>query len=119
MPHAAILPAASVVITHAGLGTTLAALGHGVPLVCAPMGRDQFFNAEQVQALGAGRMLMPDSSSEAIAQAVNDILGNDRYRSAAKRMAIAMGDYGGAMAAATALEALTSENAVPVRQDVS
>jgi UDP:flavonoid glycosyltransferase YjiC (YdhE family) len=119
VPHAAILPAASVVITHAGLGTTLAALGHGVPLVCAPMGRDQFFNAEQVQALGAGRMLMPDSSSEAIAQAVNDILGNDRYRSAAKRMAIAMGDYGGAMAAATALEALTSENAVPVRQDVS
>ena len=39
---------------HAGLGTTMAALGHGVPLLCTPIGRDQFFNAEQVQTLGAG-----------------------------------------------------------------
>jgi hypothetical protein len=36
--------------------TTMAALGHGVPLLCTPIGRDQFFNAERVQALGAGRM---------------------------------------------------------------
>jgi hypothetical protein len=41
---------ASLVITHAGLGNTMAALGRGVPLLCTPMGRDQFFNAGQVQA---------------------------------------------------------------------
>ncbi|HEY5858104.1 MAG TPA: nucleotide disphospho-sugar-binding domain-containing protein [Aldersonia sp.] len=68
VPHSAILPSASLVITHAGLGTTMAELGRGVPLLCTPMGRDQFFNAEQVQALGAGRMLRPDSSSDAIAR---------------------------------------------------
>ncbi len=62
VPHAEILPSASLVITHAGAGTTMAALGRGVPLLCTPMGRDQFFNAEQVENLGAGRMLMPDSS---------------------------------------------------------
>ena len=93
-------------ITHAGLGTTMAALGHGVPLLCTPMGRDQFFNAEQVQALGAGRMLMPDSSSEAIAQAATDILEDDRFKAGAKQMAVAIGGYGGAAQAAAALESL-------------
>jgi UDP:flavonoid glycosyltransferase YjiC (YdhE family) len=96
------------VITHAGLGTTLAALGRGVPLLCTPMGRDQFFNAEQVQALGAGCMLMPDSGSDAIAEAARDILRDDRYKAGAKRMAEAMAVYGGARAAATTLEALAA-----------
>jgi UDP:flavonoid glycosyltransferase YjiC (YdhE family) len=106
VPHAEILPTTSLVITHAGLGTTMAALGRGVPLLCTPMGRDQFFNAEQVQALGAGRMLMPDSSTEAIAQAAMDILGDDRYAAGAKQQAVAIAGYGGARAGATALESL-------------
>ena len=105
-PHAEILPSASLVITHAGLGTTMAALGRGVPLLCTPMGRDQFFNAEQVQTLGAGRMLMPDSSSDEIAQAARDILGDDRFTAGAKQLAIAIGGYGGAAEAAAALEQL-------------
>src|SRR5438045_3661981 len=54
VPHAQLLPSASLVITYAGAGTTMAALGHGVPLLCLPMGRDQFFNAERICALGAG-----------------------------------------------------------------
>jgi MGT family glycosyltransferase len=106
-PHAEILASASLVITHAGLGTTMAALGRGVPLLCIPMGRDQFFNAEQVQALAAGRMLMPDSSSESIARAATDILGDDRMKAGAKQMAVAIAGYGGAAAAAAALESLT------------
>ena len=108
VPHAEILPSASLVITHAGLGTTMAALGRGVPLLCTPMGRDQFFNAEQVQALGAGRMLMPDSSSDAIAQAATDILEHDRFKAGAKQMAVAIGGYGGAAQAAAALETLAA-----------
>jgi UDP:flavonoid glycosyltransferase YjiC (YdhE family) len=106
VPHAEVLPSASLVITHAGAGTTMSALGRGVPLLCTPMGRDQFFNAERVQALGAGRMLMPDSSSDAIAQAAADVLRDDRFAAAAKRMAVAIAGYGGARAAAEALEAL-------------
>ena len=105
-PHAEILPSASLVITHAGFGTTMAALGRGVPLLCTPMGRDQFFNAEQVQALGAGQMLMPDASSDDIAQAATEILGDDRFKAGAKQMAVAIGAYGGAAEAAAALEAL-------------
>jgi len=107
-PHAEILPSASLVITHAGVGTTMAALGRGVPLLCTPMGRDQFFNAEHVQNLGAGRMLMPDSSSDVIAQAATDILRDDRFTVAATRMAVAIGGCGGAHQAAAALETLAA-----------
>src|SRR5262249_19278792 len=41
VPHGLVLPHASLVITHAGHGTVMAAAGAGVPLVCVPMGRDQ------------------------------------------------------------------------------
>ncbi len=105
VPHAEILPAASLVVTHAGLGTTMMALGHGVPMVCVPMGRDQFFNAEQVDALGAGRMLPPDATTEMIAGAVTEVLGDGSFASSAKQMAIAIERYGGTVAAVAALEA--------------
>jgi UDP:flavonoid glycosyltransferase YjiC (YdhE family) len=108
VPHAEILPSASLLITHAGAGTTMAGLGRGVPLLCTPMGRDQFFNAERVQALGAGLMLMPDSSSDAIAQAATDILGDGRFEAGANRMAVAIGRCGGAGEAAAALETLAA-----------
>jgi len=110
VPHATILPSVSLVITHAGLGTTLAALARGVPLLCTPMGRDQFYNAEQVQALGAGRMVAPDASSRAIAQSATEILADHRFTAGAKHMAVAMADYGGAAQAAATLEALTYES---------
>ena len=49
---------------------------------------------------------MPDSSSDAIAQAAADVLRDDRFKAGAKQMAVVMGGYGGAVEAAAALEAL-------------
>lgn len=119
VPHSEILPSASLVITHAGAGTTMAALGHGVPLLCTPMGRDQFYNAEQVQALGAGRMLTPDSGSDAIARAAADVLEDSRLTAGAKRMAAAIGRCGGATEAAAALEDVaTHRPSTPSNADV-
>jgi MGT family glycosyltransferase len=55
VPHAAVLPHADLVVTHAGLGTVHAALASGVPLLCIPDGRDQNDNAARVVAAGVGR----------------------------------------------------------------
>ncbi|MGH2557106.1 MAG: glycosyltransferase, partial [Actinomycetota bacterium] len=54
VPHPRVLPQADAVVTHAGLGTVHAALAHGVPLVCLPIGRDQPDNAARVAWHGAG-----------------------------------------------------------------
>src|SRR5690606_8028370 len=50
--HAAVLPRAPAVGTHAGNGTVMRAWAAGVPLVCLPMGRDQNDNAAKVAFRG-------------------------------------------------------------------
>jgi MGT family glycosyltransferase len=82
-PHDAILPRASLVVTHAGLGTVTAALAHGVPLLCMPMGRDQDTNARRVDAVGAGLALPVDASVAEIGQAIAEVLQTPSYREAA------------------------------------
>jgi len=104
VPHRDLLPNASLVVTHAGLGTVMAALAHGVPMACLPMGRDQFFNASRVEELGAGRMLMPDADGEVIATAVRGLLDDGTAREGAKRMASVIAGYGGADDAVAELE---------------
>ena len=108
VPHSAVLPRASVVVTHAGLGTVMAALAHGVPLVCMPMGRDQFFNAGRVAELGAGRVLPVDADAGVIADAVMSALADAALRQGAKKMATAIARYGGSAAAVAELERLAA-----------
>lgn len=68
--HAAVLPHADLVVTHAGLGTVTAALAHGVPMVCLPLDREQPDNAKAVERIGAGVHLDPTSSPETIREAI-------------------------------------------------
>ena len=56
---AGVLPRARAVVCHAGSGTLLAALAHGVPLVLLPIGADQPGNARRAVALGAAIALDP------------------------------------------------------------
>jgi MGT family glycosyltransferase len=84
--HAAVLPHAALSVNHAGLGTVLAVLGHGVPQVCLPLGREQPDNARAVDRVGAGRVLPADADAAAVREAVREVLANPRYRAAAQRM---------------------------------
>lgn len=86
-PHGQIIPRASVVVTHCGHGTTLKALSHGVPLLCMPMGRDQVDNAARTVWHGAGLRLKPSASTTAIADTVDALLKDDRYRRGAAVLA--------------------------------
>ena len=106
LPHMAVLPHTSAVITHAGLWTVLSALANGVPLVCMPMGRDQPLNAERVAASGAGRHLSSEASVDAIRRAAEDVLDDPGFRRNARRMADAIAEYGNGSEAASLLEAL-------------
>ena len=74
--HADVLPHADLVVTHAGLGTVMAALAHGVPMLCTPLGRDQGFNAARVAELGLGMTLDPDAATDELREAIGNMLEN-------------------------------------------
>jgi UDP:flavonoid glycosyltransferase YjiC (YdhE family) len=99
-----LLPGAAVIVTHAGLGTVMNALSHGVPMLCMPMGRDQFFNAAMVERLGAGRVIDAIADAATISEELQAVLGDPAARAAAKRVAGAIAGYGGASEAVRELE---------------
>ncbi|MEO3809495.1 glycosyltransferase [Sphaerisporangium sp. B11E5] len=85
--QAELWPHVDVVVHHGGSGTTLGALGAGVPQVMLPQGADQFANAEAVAAAGAGLRLLP---GEVTAGAVAGCVAEARhggYRDAARAIA--------------------------------
>jgi MGT family glycosyltransferase len=84
--HPAVLPFADAVVTHGGLGTVLAALRFGVPMLCVPLGREQPENAAAVERLGAGLVLAADATVDDIRTATRDLLDSPPYRMAAKQM---------------------------------
>lgn len=104
VPHAAVMDAVDVVVTHGGMGTTQRALAAGVPLVVVPWGRDQRESARRVQYCGAGVMVAPRHlSAGRLAHAVRAAL---RRTSGARRIADAFAEAGGARRAVEVLDTL-------------
>jgi MGT family glycosyltransferase len=104
-PHPAVLPEASLMISHGGHGGVVAALAHGVPLLCIPgVGADQPVIARRVQALGAGQMISADADASQLRDAATKTLATASYRQAAQRMADALANATGAASAASVLE---------------
>jgi len=88
VPQAEILPLCDVAVGHAGSGSTLGALAHGLPMLLLPNGADQFENAQACAALGVATVLMPDAlTAEAVASAVTGLLSEPAPRSAAGAVA--------------------------------
>ena len=84
IPQSAALPNCDLVVCHAGSGTMLGALGHGLPMLLLPQSADQFDNAERCVALGVGVRLLPgEVTADAIAGAARQLLCDHRYARAA------------------------------------
>lgn len=87
VPQALVLPGCDLVLSHAGSGSVLGALEHGLPMVLAPMGADQPANAGRCAALGVARVLDAYAvTPAAAAEAVTGVLTDDGYRRAAGRL---------------------------------
>jgi UDP:flavonoid glycosyltransferase YjiC (YdhE family) len=70
----------------------MAALRHGLPLVCLPMGRDQGDVAARVAWRGAGVRLSARSNADKIASAIAHVLGDPAFTTAAQRLASAIAE---------------------------
>jgi UDP:flavonoid glycosyltransferase YjiC (YdhE family) len=114
LPHELILPHAAVTVTHAGHGTVMASLKHGVPMLCLPNpGADQPALATQVQALGCGLSLDGENASPAEIRAAAERLTTDTsYNLNARRLADVISRSPGVSAAVLRLEQLVSSEKI-------
>ena len=110
VPHAVVLPHVTAMVTQCGLGTTMKALAHGVPLVCIPIVGDQPDNAARVVARGAGVRLGFDAPPEQIRAAIQQILDEPSFRDGARRLGAAIAAVDGARTAADELERLAGKS---------
>ncbi|MCX2732131.1 glycosyltransferase [Saccharopolyspora sp. NFXS83] len=88
VPQAELLEHVDLVVHHGGSGTTLAALGAGLPQLVLPQGADQFANAETISSAGAGtRLLGAEVTAEAVHDAARTLLADEKPREVAERVA--------------------------------
>jgi MGT family glycosyltransferase len=107
-----LLPDCDLVISHAGSGTVLGALAHGLPMILLPMGADQPANARRCEALGVARVLDPVSLTPvALRQAVAEVMARPNYRLSARRIAAEIAALPDPAASVPLLEALATQRA--------
>jgi MGT family glycosyltransferase len=103
--HDEVLPAADILVTHAGHGTVAAGLKYGVPMLCIPFGRDQDLNADRVATLGLGRVLNPDSKADVLRRAIRDMLKDDALQKRAREFGYSLQNHPGIEETLTAIDA--------------
>jgi len=113
VPHAAVLPYATLMITHAGMGSLLEAFRAGVPTLCLPLGRDQDANAAAAVERGAAVALAATATSTEMRRAIAEALRSTALRGGARHMARALARCGGGR------PPLTRWNEWQVKRDLS
>ncbi len=87
IPQDALLSRSALVVSHAGSGTFLAALAHGLPQLCVPQAADQFVNAAAGAGVGCALAIQPGQVSiDAVAAAAERLLADQSFRAAAARL---------------------------------
>jgi UDP:flavonoid glycosyltransferase YjiC (YdhE family) len=107
VPMSVLLPRSSVVVHHAGSGTTLAALAAGVPSAMVPMTADQPDNAAAVCDAGAALVLDPTAlTAAAVAATVRQLLETAAFTERARSVATEIAAMPGPGAAVAVIEQL-------------
>jgi MGT family glycosyltransferase len=90
LPHDVLLPLVDVMVTNGGYGAVQRALMDGVPLVVAGNTEDKPEVAARVEWFGVGINLRTGTPSVgAVRRAVRDVLTDNGFRDAARRMQVA------------------------------
>ncbi|GAC1580093.1 MAG: glycosyltransferase [Candidatus Dormibacteria bacterium] len=107
LPQSSVLPLVSAVLSHAGSGTFLGALAHGLPQVCIPQGADQFMNARLGAQAGVATTLEPtEAAIHAVRSAVSSVIEDGGMRRRAGEVAGEIAAMPGAVEVAAEVAAL-------------
>jgi UDP:flavonoid glycosyltransferase YjiC (YdhE family) len=108
VPQSLLLRHCDLVVSHAGSGSVVGALAHGLPMVLLPIGADQPLNAARCIALDIARVLDPfEATSADVASATEEVLADVRYRRNAQRVQAEIAALPGPEHALHLLEQLT------------
>ncbi len=108
-PQLKLLQRAKLVITHAGMNTTMESIAHGLPLVAIPITNDQPAVAARIAWTGCGEVVpIRRVTAGRIAAAVHRVLDHERYAEQARRLATANRRAGGVRLAADIIEQVSS-----------
>jgi MGT family glycosyltransferase len=104
--YAHLFPRLSAIVHHGGVGTTHAAVVHGVPQVIVPHGGDQTLQAIRADANGVGISLAPAQANVGrLRQAIETALRDPGLRLRARHLAARLAALGGVAKAADWIEA--------------
>ena len=104
IPHSSLLPNAVAMVTQCGHGATIAALRHGLPMVCAPVFADQPDIAARVSHHGAGIALTTRSSATEFRDAIEAVVKEPSFREAARALQAKLANEDGVATAADLVE---------------
>jgi MGT family glycosyltransferase len=108
-PHQKLIDRASIVITHAGMNTTLGALSSGVPIVAIPITNEQPGIATRLARTGAAEVLpLRHLSVSRLQAAIERVLTENSYKQNAHRLQEAIRRAGGMRRAADLIEQAVS-----------
>jgi UDP:flavonoid glycosyltransferase YjiC (YdhE family) len=98
--QARVFDESALVVCHGGSGTVFGALAAGVPVVVVPVFADQFENGRRVAGTGAGvmvetieapagggRSVITAAEAPRITRAIDEVLGDESFRRAARKIA--------------------------------
>lgn len=114
VPQLEVLEQVNAFITHGGINSVQEGLYNGVPLVIVPQQHEQLMNARVAVKRGAGLELDGDVlgggvQTEALRQALEKILNDPGYRTAAEALGKTLRDAGGYTKAADELQAFAAK----------
>lgn len=121
VPQLAVLERARIFLTHGGLNSVHEGLWHGVPMVAVPQQIEQFYNAQAMQAAGAGLVLDAEIKGRHVTaaelrSAVDQAeAGHAKFAAAAARLGATLRDGGGYVAAADRIEAIAGKRSAAVQ----
>lgn len=121
VPHAELMPHASLVVGHGGHGTTMQALAHDLPLVLMPMHPmlDQPMVARSVARAGAGVVVAKKADADGLRPVIASFLADGPHRVAAARLGEEIRALPGAPGAADRIEALVPNGVAAPRRPAS
>jgi MGT family glycosyltransferase len=112
VPQLAILPRASVFVTHCGMNSTMESLFYGVPMVTVPQQPEQALTARHVADMGLGVPLDRETVNAAtLREAVERVAHGPAYYERARQMQQRIHEAGGYQRAADAIMQFTRTHA--------